>query len=1715
MTAAGTDLVTAIRRNAEQRPDHTALTWLDGLTEPAGALTAAQVDHEAARVAAALRASVEPGARVLLLFPPGLDFVPAFVGCLYAGCLPVPVYPVLDGEGLAVIGRIRDDCAASAVLVADAATAAAAEPLVGLPAVLPGTDLLVPESAPDPAGAAFLQYTSGSTSAPKGVVVTHGNLTANLDTIRDLFGHGPESTILSWLPVYHDMGLIGNVLHSLRTGSSLLLASPLDLIRDPLAWPRAISRHGVDTSGGPNFAYDLVVRAIRRHGPPEADLSGWTRAYCGAEQVNPGSMARFAEALAPLGFDAGALMPCYGLAEATLLVSSASPGSGVADVDGVTSCGAPRDCEVAVLDGSGEPVPDGGVGELAVAGASVSPGYWGRAPRADRWLRTGDLGFLADGELHVTGRSAEVLVVRGRNHHPHDVERLVAETVPAFRPGCVVAFAQDGRVVVVGELREGAALTPADVERAASAIASAHGLPVAEVVGVPRGDVPKTTSGKLQRGRCARRYRDGGYDAHRTALGGARAAGAVAASRDAASTDATRADAAGAGAAGAVAAADPSTTGPHAPAAPAPTTTTGAVTADAVSALVADVLGWERVDAEVALTAQGLDSVGAVLLAHALEREHGAVLPVRALLDGARPRDLAEHLTGGAPARPAPRTTGGKLSQAQEALVFLQAMNPGSDEYTISHAVELPADVDLGALRTALRVVVLRHPELGVRIADGPDGPRREPVDPDALRDAVAPAPVPVREEWLRDQLADAAAVPFDLAEGPLVRLHLWRTPERVVLQLVAHHVVLDLWSLCLVLRDVATAHDALRRGEVPRLPPVTPYDAYVAAQEDYLASPAASARAAALRERLPSRAEALGVRVDHPRGPRRSARGATAHVLLDGDAARFLDATDPVPALVALWGLCLGRYGTPGPVVVGVPAAGRPGAALGQVVGLCTNTVPVAVDTDPARPLADLLADVRDQLLDGVEHGLFPLSAAVEAVRPPREPGRTPLVETLLVLTENPLPSADGLADVLAGVDGATVRLGGLELRNVVVPRRTCRYDLDVVVTARDGGYAVRLDYAADLFTEDTAASVLDTFAAAVRAAAGAATTGDTAVLSERDLAWLDRVGRSTTPALPHDPAELVRRVALEHPDLPAVQAPDATLTFAELHRRTERLARALAEAAPADPGAPPQVGLLLDPSADFATALLAAWRAGLGVVPLPPEFPDARLSAMLAGSGARLLLAGPGLRERADALAGGVFPDGAVTGGAVAGGAVTVLPADAEPADPTAPLPAPDRAAPAFTVFTSGSTGAPKGVLVRHDHLSPHLAWFGDRFAAGPGTRTAQTLSLGFDFGLQELFTTIPFGGCLVVPDPADRRDARRYARFLRRAAVTTLFTTPSFADELAATAEPLPDLAVVLLGGEVLTGATVTALRGLLGPDCRLFNGYGPTEATVNCLVHEVGPGGQPAVLPVGEATSGSSVRVVGADRAPLPVGAVGELLIGGNGVTGGYLAGPAGGFVADPEFGGPDGLAYLSGDLGHVRPGGGFVVHGRADRQVKVRGFRVEPAEVEHLLRAHPDVDAAVVLAVGSPVRLVAFAVGPARREDLAPWLAERLPRNLVPESVLLLDRVPLTPNGKVDEAALRELADAEGALPPEARRSPGTVERAVCRVWEQALGGVAVTADANVFDLGAHSLIVTRVHQRLEAVLGLSFPVHSLFDHPRPSALAEYLITAATDTEADR
>jgi acyl-CoA synthetase (AMP-forming)/AMP-acid ligase II len=547
----GETFVAVLRERARRHPDRPACMFLGDGEHVTQTFTYRDVDAQARRVADMIGQRLAPGARALVACEPGPGFVSAFLGCLYAGVVAVPVVPPMPPRPDLGAGRVRGilaDCGAEVVLTTSLvqALAGGTEPFGAAPA-LPvdgpgaGGGDAWRDPGTGPGQLAFLQYTSGSTGTPRGVMVTHANLLANMRAIAATLAIPPGVRFVSWLPMYHDMGLVGTLLHPLYGGSTTYLMSPLHFLQRPDRWLRAVSRYRAHVSGGPNFAYELAVRRCDAKERDQLDLSCWRVAFCGAEPIRAATLERFGARFAPARFDPACLVGCYGLAESTLLVSGAhgadpkevtvsraalerdavvlaargAPGSAT-----LASAGrADEEHDVRVVDPqTAQPRPDAGIGEIWVSGPSVGAGYWRRPdetratfnatlPGTGRpYLRTGDLGFLRGGQLYLTGRIKDLLIVRGRNIHPHDVEDAAQRAHRLGRPGGGAAFAtRSGQVVLV---QESTATAPGELAEAAAAMRRAvleeQQIRLAEVILVPPREVPKTSSGKVQRSACRR-----------------------------------------------------------------------------------------------------------------------------------------------------------------------------------------------------------------------------------------------------------------------------------------------------------------------------------------------------------------------------------------------------------------------------------------------------------------------------------------------------------------------------------------------------------------------------------------------------------------------------------------------------------------------------------------------------------------------------------------------------------------------------------------------------------------------------------------------------------------------------------------------------------------------------------------------------------------------------------------------------------------------------------------------------------------------------------------------------------------------------------------------------------------------------------------------------------------------------------------------------------
>ncbi|EWM18595.1 LOW QUALITY PROTEIN: non-ribosomal peptide synthetase, partial [Kutzneria sp. 744] len=778
-----------------------------------------------------LRALAVPGDRVVLLLPPGADYLVAFLGCLRAGIVAVPLYPPRPGAGMDRVERVVADCRARLVLTAGEPTEpgfhAVEEILSGSAEPLRGE--------PDGDAIAFLQYTSGSTAQPKGVMVSHRNLVANELAIMAGFGLRADDVVVSWLPMYHDMGLIGTTLLPLFCGLESVLLNTFRFIRDPASWLRAVSTFHGTCSGGPNFAYGLLAD---RHDPREQaglDLSRWRIAFNGAEPVDRPTMDRFAEAYAPHGFRPEAFLPCYGLAEATLFVAGAEPMTGFhvesfdrdalragrlasATEDAVHLVASGRAAEgttVLVRDNDGGVADDGEIGEICVRAPSVARGYWGDeantaatfhgrvAGHDGDFLRTGDLGALRDGRLYVVGRSKDLIIVAGRNHYPQDVEAVAVDAAPERLGRTAAAFQwDDGRVGLVVEARRGQARLLAEPEAFAvldaavrRQVGAACGIDLAEFVVVRPGGIPRTSSGKVRRARTRELLTENGL----AVLGRA----------------------------------DPSVSDPAVPAA----TGVREVLRQAVFTRTA---GLDPADERRPLAALGFDSLRLVTLRGAVEQRLGhrvdgelffgdmSIEGIADAIDKAGPPTALPHETLAhetVPHETGPHETGpdesAPLSEGQAQLYFYDQLYRTDVANNLAHAMRFHARLDPALLQAAVRGVVAAHPAL--RTAFGPPRARRQTVHADARFDWLVHEVDREDTERIRQLLGEFAYRRFDLADGPLVRAAVVVGPETTTLMVVSHHGIVDYWALRIVAAGIAA--DVLGVGPAFPPPAASPFD--------------------------------------------------------------------------------------------------------------------------------------------------------------------------------------------------------------------------------------------------------------------------------------------------------------------------------------------------------------------------------------------------------------------------------------------------------------------------------------------------------------------------------------------------------------------------------------------------------------------------------------------------------------------------------------------------------------------------------------------------------------------------------------------------------------------------------------------------------------------------------------------------------------------------
>ncbi|MGW7514342.1 amino acid adenylation domain-containing protein [Streptomyces sp. NPDC054796] len=1646
--------------------------------------------------------------------------------------------------------------------------------------------------------AACVFYTSGSAGPAKGVVVTHRGLVNRMTWWQENHPLHPDDVLLQCASPGFDISL-WELLAAPLAGARLVVAEHREHGIVPYL-PRLLRAQGVTVA---HFVPSVLGELTRACGPGErlplrlAVCGGETVSPTLRDAFLACCPGTLVHAYGPTEATITVLHDVCDTA-AAVRDTGADPdkggGPGRGPERGVPLGRPLSNTTVALLGPDGRRVPVGSPGEIALGGDPLARGYHGAPGRTasrfgpvpdsdgedgrdgghggdvgERLYRTGDRArYLPDGRLEFLGRADEEFKIHGHRVDPAEIEGLLHRHPAVRRASVQLLDDRAGRPAVVAFVAAG--------ERAADE----------SWAGALRGDLRAYLAVRLPRPVVPTRW----VVRETFPLGSAGKTDREALRTEALRTGALRAETSRAAA---VHPADTDTSGTGDGGGGGDRRTGNGALERALCTLWEELLDVDRVSPEDDFFALGGHSLVATRTLTAVWRDHGVLLRLADVMEGRTVAELARRIEAMRAAAPAAGTepvtqpgSGGTLSgadapdtaestttpewlplsNAQQRVLFEEEFL-GAGAFNVPVATRWRGPLDAEVLRDALAELTHRHAMLRGAVEHDTARLRIVPAGevplPFAVEDLTAPGPDTVPspgpdtvpsadasgshglpgEERLAARLAELLADPFDLASAPLLRARLLRlSPHDHVFVLVLHHIVCDRWSVEVLFRELRELYTAALEGRAAVLPDTGAahlgHAAAVRRQEER-----AGAEIEHWRRRLDGAEFDIELLVGGHRPAEPAHRAGLVAWQLAPERAAALRAVcvargvTPFVFLLAAFQVLLHRFSTADNLVVGAPVADRDLSESDGVVGMLVNTVPLRADLRGNPRFAELLTETRGRVLEAYEHHAVPVERLAAALGQRRSAGHHPLVQFMLAWEES------------AGVEAA---LPGCTAEPVRPPAPVTAYDLTLVARELPDGLALELEFSRDLFDEAAAGVLAEAFGTlldAFTADGGSARIGDvplaTPHVPPRSYALPAPEAAESGVLLPV--TEMIAEAVRRNPHGVALVDGDTEVGYAQLQRRADRVAARLrAEGC----GAGDTVAVCLPRSAALFAVLLGVLRAGAAYLPLDAAEPDERVRRQLEISGTRLTVTAAAHAERF----------------AVPGAAVLVVDADGCPAqgpaagdpvpehDRSSPNPGPAPAAhdPAYTIFTSGSTGEPKGVVVEHGALADHVRWACAAFALTPRDRVLQFASPTFDVMAEEVFPTLCAGATLVLRSAEAALSPQECLAQCARTGVTVVNLPTGYWTELtgvlAEESARLPEeIRLCVIGGEQAGAATVARWRARTADRhaLRLVNAYGPTEATIGVTAAELGPAARPvlpAAIPVGAPTSRTRIHLLDRYGHPVPDGTTGEVHLAGPGLARGYAHRPAltaARFVPDPYSPVPGGRMFRTGDLAR-RVDGELYFLGRADRQVKVRGFRIEPDEVERVLAAHPAVDEAAVLVpsdgpgaldgadgtdASAASRLVAYVAARdgVTAAELRAHLTARLPAFMTPSAFVVRDRLPRTPAGKTDHRALaaesppgtEETGVRDGAAVSAADNVPRTGrERRLCALWAATLRTAEVGPHSDFFDLGGNSLLAMELVRHMRRDVLPEVTVRTLFDAPTVAGLlARFPGTEAPGEEA--
>lgn len=1749
-------LVQLLQARAGQHPDKPAYIFLPEGEGQGVEISYGGLDQTAKAIAIKLAQMGVAGDRALMLFPSSLEFVFGFFGCLYAGVIGVPAYPPRRNQNLGRLKSIIDDCDPTIVLTTSKVMRVA-EPLF---AETPGLKdlkwLAVDEINPaefdgweqpsiNADTLAFLQYTSGSTGDPKGVMVSHGNLLYNEAMIQQGFKFTENETFVSWLPLFHDMGLIGMTLQPFYLGVTAVFMSPATFLQKPFRWLKAVTDYKGTVICAPNFAFELCVRQISEEQKAEIDLSTITHSLSGAEAVRPETIESFISSYEPNGFKRDAFIPTYGLAEATLFVTCAEEGNRplykdviaseltqhravVSEVSSdktlklVSNGKTSLDAKVAIVNTENmEALPEGQVGEIWTGGKHCAQGYWKneaattetfRGFLADGdgpYMRTGDLGCIIDGDLYITGRMKDVIIIRGRNHYPQDVEHTVQQAHVALKADAGAAFAVEiegeERLIVVQEVERRFRLRlNTDVVSAAvrQAVAENHELQLHTIVYLKPGKILKTSSGKIQRRANKQAFLENKYEQDVVAISSVQEQTGDAKKAIEESLKLTKEE-------------------------------WLALAGDLrekrliefLKAMVANEIGEspDRIKENQSLMALGIDSLQITQLFTRLRDKFDVNLELPALFEAEDFRALAATLANAItdtnkselpPLKPVERDPEMPLSFSQKRMWFFDKLHEHNVAYNLPFALKMQGALDIEALEKAFESMITRH-EIFRTVYIEKDGQALQViVNPEPYKFDVADLTYlkePALSRAVNDRILSEARKTFDLQTGPVIRAELCRLPdldteevkgrsaEQYMLLITMHHIAADGWSLSVITNEIAKAYEAHVNETPADLEPMAiQYADFSQWQKELFDSKVLESQLDYWKSHLQG-VPVLDLPTDHPRPPEQSFKGSNYYFSLSKDkvkALKQLSRSQGVTFYMTLLGsfkVLLHHYTQSDDICVGTPIANRSTPELEKLIGFFVNTLALRSDLSGNPSFVEFLSRVRKTTQGAFANQDMPFERVVEHLSIQRDMSFSPVFQVMFVLQNSTIDEAFNLA--------------GVNVESVKTSPGTSKFDMTLQFSEESGVLYGDLEFATDLFNESTIAKFVAHYEALIDAilASPNEAIGELNILTQIEKEVLLGDYNATDAVFPTDSTMhgLFEAQVKVTPNAIALVYDNERLTFAQLNTRANQLARHLKSLGVSNETL---VGVCLHRNVEMIVGLLGILKAGGAYVPLDPNYPADRVAFMLEDTQAPVLLTQNSLLNS--------LPDAKGQNGAE-NQKLHILPLDDMASvlndyEATDLNEAKDNNELGYVIYTSGSTGKPKGVMITHSNAAALIHWAHTVYSKQDLSATLAATSICFDLSVYEIFVTLAAGGKVIIAE-----NVLALPHIPAKDEVRLVNTVPSAIATLQRENAIPNNVKIINLAGEALPSSLVDLLYESTSVE-RVYDLYGPSEDTTysTFTLREQGK-----AATIGRPISNTHAYLLNKYGSLVPPGIAGELYLSGTGVTRGYrnrddltlekfLANP---FESDAKYA----RMYRTGDLARYMPNGNLEYLGRIDHQVKVRGFRIELGEIESAVSSVEPVQESLVVTRDDNAghkALVAYVVTSQDAETVIPSIREAikkdLPDYMMPSVFIVLDSFPLTPNGKIDRNAL-PAPTVEMFTGGEYVAPRNDDEAKMAAIWQSILGLDKVGVQSDFFELGGHSLLATQCMSRIRDTFGVGLPVKALFNSPTIEDLCKKLKTADT------